>query len=489
MNERLNGCAKRSRHGATLQFRLTALIVLAVLLVLGGGIILDYHRESKRHFRALQASLEEQARALKVARSRIPQQTEFANHVDDFCAQMNEYISPGHHILVLDETGAVSIRARHHSGVDVERALLSAAPYESVISLGKHRLAQVRLEDDDGATFVLAQYLDHMEGILRTQLLSRGLFAGITAAAIILVSYLFINVWVIKPVASLATAARKWANRNFSARAVPFGPADFRFLASEFNVMSEQLENHERNRIAELEQARHIQTNLLPTSTPIVAGLALASEYMPAEHVAGDLYDIVELSYDRTAFVVLDVCGHGISAALLTGVVKMSLHRRLAEEHNLSRAMELVNSDLLSCVPEGRFVTVCVGVWNSSEGSWTYCAAGHPGGVLVSMGKARPLESTASLLGVLPDADWPTNTVSLSPGDRLFLYSDGVVEAGAAGGESEDFGLERVLLKGMDLGLTEQVATVTAEVARRAAGKNRDDATILAFEVLPEAAQ
>jgi sigma-B regulation protein RsbU (phosphoserine phosphatase) len=105
------------------------------------------------------------------------------------------------------------------------------------------------------------------------------------------------------------------------------------------------------------------------------------------------------------------------------------------------------------------------------------------------MGKARPLESTASLLGVLPDADWPTNTVSLSPGDRLFLYSDGVVEAGAAGGESEDFGLERVLLKGMDLGLTEQVATVTAEVARRAAGKNRDDATILAFEVLPEAAQ
>jgi sigma-B regulation protein RsbU (phosphoserine phosphatase) len=266
------------------------------------------------------------------------------------------------------------------------------------------------------------------------------------------------------------------------------GPADFRLLANEFNEMSERLEKHEHRRTAELEQARSIQANLLPTKKPEIPGLRIATEYRPAQHVAGDLYDIFSLSQGRICIAILDVCGHGISAALLTGVVKMSLHRRIAENSDLAEAMKHVNDDLLACTPEGRFTTACVGIWNQEDKSWTYCAAGHPGGLMLKQNRLKSLESTAPLLGVFSGTEWLTNSVSLSQGDRIFMYTDGVVEAGMAEGKSDAYDLEQVLEENVNLNLNEQVAAITSGMTSRNNGKVADDATIVAFEVLPESA-
>lgn len=476
---------KRRGHSATLQSRLTFLIVITVLVVLGVGIFIDYNLAYQRHLNATLAALEEQARALVVANSRISERIEFAGYVDDLCAQMNEHISPGHHILVLDATGKVAIRARHHSGAEVEEALLSSAPQDQILTVDGHRLAKVRLKDEDGITIIIAQYLDHMEKMLQAQVVSRSFVAGITALAIILLLFLVIRIWVIRPVNNLAGAAREWAGRNFSVRSIPMGPADFRLLADEFNSMSKELERHERNRIAELEQAKHIQSNLLPAKQPTVSGLHIATQYRPAQHVAGDLYDIFNLSNGKTCISVLDVCGHGISAALLTGVVKMSLHRRVAERKDLAFAMKLVNDDLLACTPEGQFATACVGIWNQKDQSWTYCAAGHPGGLLLTESNIESLESTAPLLGIQTGTNWSTNVVRLSPGDRVFLHTDGVVEVFSDEGKLEDYNLVKVLNDNRDLSLSEQVATIMAGTIRRSSGPIKDDATIVAFEVLP----
>ncbi len=488
IRERRYGSLKKTGHGATLQFRLTLLVVIAVLVVLGAGMFVDHHLAYRRHINSTIGSLEEQARALTLARLAITDPVRFARYVDDFCAQMNYYISPGHHILVLDETGAVAVRSRHHSGAEVEEALLSGDPRDRILSVGKHRLAQVRLRDKRGTMIIVAQYLDHMEGILQAQLISLGLIAAVTALALTLLIYIIMKIWVIAPVNSLVAAARQWAARDFSARSGSTGPADFRLLVDEFNIMSEQLERHEHNRISELEQARHIQANLLPTTQPSVQGLRIATEYRPAGHVAGDLYDLFNLPHGRTGIAVVDVCGHGISAALLTGVVKMSLRRRLAEKEDLSEAMRLVNHDLLACTPEGHFITACVGLWDQQDRAWTYCAAGHPGGLLLTQNCPESLESTASLLGVLEGTDWPTKTIRLSPGDRVFLYTDGIIESGLADGKIENYDLEEVVNDCIDLGLTEQVATIMAGTVRRSNGRMKDDATIIAFEVLPEPA-
>lgn len=482
------GPLKRTGRGTTLQCRLTLSIVTVILVVLGTGMLLDLHLAREQLINTTIGSLEEQARAIRTARLQITDPAQYARYVDNFCAQMNIYISPGHHILVLDETGEVSTRSRHHSGAEVEQALLAGSPQDRILTVGQHRLAQVRVRDKRGGTIIVAQYLDHMERILRWQLMSLVLTAAATALAIILLIYLIMKVWVIAPVNGLVAAARQWAARDFSARSESIGPADFRLLADEFNIMSEQLERHERTRRAELEQARTIQANLLPTAQPTAPALRIATEYRPAEHIGGDLYDVFDLPHDRICIAILDVCGHGISAALLTGVVKMSLHRRLAEEGSLRAAVRGVNRDLLACTPEGHFVTACVGIWNPQERSWTYCAAGHPGGLLLTPHGTESLESTAPLLGALEETHWPANTIKLSPGDRVFLYTDGVVESGLAEENLGDYDLEGLVGRSADSGVTEQVAAIMAETIRRSGGEMKDDATIVAFEVAPEPA-
>ncbi len=471
-----------SKVCGSLRLRLTAAVVLVVLAVTGTGMVLDYRREYRVHMDEMRASLTEQAQALRVARKQFKQPTQFAQYVDDFCAQMNEHVSPGHHVLVLDIQGEILASTRHHSGPAVEKALLDADSESAVLEANGHKLAQARLKDDDGATIILAQYLDHVESILRLQLLSRAATTGAMALAIIVLIFLALHFWSIRPIERLVEVAGAWSARVFSARVDVTGPSEIRLLASKFNLMAEELERHEHQRTAELERARQIQANLLPTSMPTLQGLFVAAEYRPVEHVAGDLYDVFELPEGRTAFVILDVAGHGITAALLTGVVKMSLHRRLAERRDPAEAIALVNEDLLRCVSDGQFVTACVGVWEPDDRAWTYCGAGHLGGLLSSRDQVLHLPPTGPLLGVLADARWSSRTVQLHEGDRLFLYTDGVIEAGLPENKLGQDGLAAMVHQSCQTSLEKQLALIMDEVSARSSGHPQDDATVLAVE-------
>ncbi len=180
--------------------------------------------------------------------------------------------------------------------------------------------------------------------------------------------------------------------------------------------------------------------------------------------------------------MVLDVSGHGISAALLTGVVKMSLHRRLAEQNDLAKAVSLVNRDLLDCITDGQFVTACIGIWDPIHHVWTYCAAGHPGGLLMSGGQPSHLPHTGPLLGVMPDGEWSGRNIQLTGNERIYLYTDGAIEAGAPLNTLGKEGLERIVRQCGDLPLADQVAAIMNEVFQHYSDEPEDDVTILAME-------
>jgi sigma-B regulation protein RsbU (phosphoserine phosphatase) len=453
-------------------------VSLAVLAVIFASTLWDYSREYRQGIRAVRAALEEQAHALRLARDALGPDA-FAAYVDAFCARMNESISPGHHILVLGPDGGTLANSHRHSGAAMASALRASDAAEPVIAVGDHRAAQVRLADDDGTVIIVAQYLDHVREVLRRQLVRRLVTAGVAAGVLILLVVGSMSRWVLRPLGLLRRAAARWGRRDFAARAEPAGPDDLRVLAAEFNAMAAELEGHERARRAELERARAIQESLLPRRIPRVPGLGLAAAYRPAAHVAGDLYDIVPLDADRTAVAVLDVAGHGISAALLTGVVKMSLYHRLSQEADLGRAVSLVNADLLGCRAVGRFVTLCVGVWDRRARTWTYCAAGHPGGLLRTPAGTQALDSTGPLLGVVArEAPWPVEARGLEPDDLLVLYSDGVTEAGSPAASLGKEGLLG-LVDAYDGAWDGLPARILAEVDAREPAGPSDDVTVV----------
>jgi serine phosphatase RsbU (regulator of sigma subunit) len=470
-----------------LRLRLTVTVVLTVLTVTCIGVSVDYRREYRVLIEQVLVSLNEQAHALAIARRQISDPQRFARYANEICARMDGHTWPGHDILVLDSQGHVLVCARHDSGSVIEETLVSADPHQSILSIEGHRLARVSVKDEDGTTIIFAQYLDVMESVLRRQLLSRAVTMALTAVGIMVLIFLAIQLWAIRPITRLAEVARAWSARDFSARADPMGAAELRILCDEFNTMAGELNKHEQHRIAELEGAKSVQANFLPAKVPDVPGLKIAAEYRPAAHVAGDLYDIFELPGGATAVTIIDVAGHGISAALLTGLVRMSLRYCLSAQPNPAKALESVNRDVMAAGTVGQFVSASVGVWDKTERTWTYSVAGHPPAVLVAGGVPRPLELSGSLLGVVPDGKWDTLALHLNSGDRLFLYTDGVIEAGSRGYMLEVSGLEQLLKASVGLGLAEQIAMLLEHVIKRSPGGTPvDDMTVVGLEVLPD---
>lgn len=472
------------RFFSTLRMRLALAILLAVTVILAAASAVDYYSDSSYNRDVQMAALREHAIMLAVARTRLPDKAQFAGFVQAVSMHVDDEAMPSHHILVLAADGKVLAYARQSGQPDLHEAMIASQGHDLVV--GKERLTQVRIHGRDGTTYVVAQSMGPLEKDLMLRLLPRQLvIAAASGLGIFAMVYVLLSRWMLRPLDHLRQAGREWAREHFALRGVPEGPLEMRELTVDLNAMAQRLQEHRDESERELERARQIQAKLLPRVIPTVTGLRVAAGYQPAGYVAGDLYDVFDIAPGRTAVAVLDVCGHGISAALLTGVVKMSLHHRLSRCQGLIEAVEWINRDLLECVSEGQYVTACIGLWERATGVWRYVGAGHPGGVLLA-GREWPeeLPSTGPVLGMMVEAQWEEATRQLRPGNRLFLYTDGVIEAGGPEGLLDEEELSRLLHASRGFGLEEQVNTIMQEVRYRGGENPRDDSTMVAMEVL-----
>lgn len=474
----------RSRLG----LRLGIIITLIVLITAGVGMLLDFRRAYQKELSEVFSSLRTVAHSLKPARRRPDLLGRF---LTNFVIRIEGSVAIGHHVVVYDDQGSV-IAAAAHQGADLAGETFPAAgPRQQIVRTPSGLMAVLRLHEpnntDGGATILVARHLDRTLDTLRQDLASRALQILIIAAEIILLVFVAVHFAVIRPVKRLVQGARAWSARDFYARVDPAGSPEFRALCAEFNLMASELSEHEERRLAEMREARKIQARLLPGAIPEVRGVEVAARYQPAAEIGGDLYDVFILPRGQVAAVVLDVAGHGISAALLTGVVKMSLRYHLSDGEDLLTAIHRVNDDMLASSPDERFVTMCLGVWNPDQRTWTYVAAGHPGGTLLTKAGARSLGSTGPVLGAQSGRLWSVEQLQLAAGDRLFLFSDGVVEAGAPRRMLGMAGIADLLSASAHHSLTQQVDELVDAARLRQRDGHSDDLTILAMEVEQDA--
>ena len=232
----------------------------------------------------------------------------------------------------------------------------------------------------------------------------------------------------------------------------------------------------------ELELAAAIQRQILPRDLPEVAGLEIAARNVPTRQVGGDYYDLLPLSRGRLGFVVADVSGKGIPAALLVSTVHAAVHLQIDEAKTVVDLVERIDRHLRRYAATRKFLTLFFGLLEPDTGQLTYVSAGHnPALVARRSGATVRLNSTGVPVGMFPDASWRQETLTLFTGDLLCVYTDGLTEA--VNVQEEEFGMERLsalIGAGRDMPLKGLCDRVLADVADFAVDMPQyDDQTLL----------
>jgi sigma-B regulation protein RsbU (phosphoserine phosphatase) len=189
----------------------------------------------------------------------------------------------------------------------------------------------------------------------------------------------------------------------------------------------------------ELKTARAIQTAILPRDLPELPGVDLAARYVPMTAVGGDFYDVLKIDGRRLGILVADVSGHGVPAALIASMVKVAISSQADHADDPGRVLRGVNQILCGSLAQ-QFVTAAYVFIDLEARRLTGATAGHPPVLLWSAGDGRVVELGASgiLMGHFPDAKYTPVEHPIADGDRIVLYTDGIIEATNRQGEFFD---------------------------------------------------
>lgn len=346
--------------------------------------------------------------------------------------------------------------------------------------------------------WTLAVVFPEAELLARIRSLSlTGAVMGIAGILLLTVAVVYVARSITTPLHALAGATASIAQGNFD---VELPRARFRdevgALTAAFEAMRTSLRDYiakltettaAKERIeSELNIAHDIQMGLLPKTFPPFPERSEFDLYAlmePAREVGGDFYDFFLIDETRLCFVIADVSGKGVPAALFMAM-SMTLLRATARENIppdeiLGRVNNELSRDNGSCM----FVTTFVGILDTETGEVAYANGGHNPPLLVGReGTVTWLPSSGALMiGAMEGVVYRCERLRLEPGDRLFLYTDGVTEA--MNSRDELFSSERLeqeLARAGGKGLRESVATVM-EAVRRFSGEapQSDDITMM----------
>jgi serine phosphatase RsbU (regulator of sigma subunit) len=207
----------------------------------------------------------------------------------------------------------------------------------------------------------------------------------------------------------------------------------------------------ERLRLTEqMDAAMLIQRQILPPTSGEILGVQYAMELRPGRFVAGDLFDIFPLDEHRVAFFIGDVAGKGLPAAILAATTQSFLNAALLQNPDPAIALNAVNRYLAKHAPENKFVSLWAGVFDTRSRLLRYVDAGHSYWLLRPPGgspTAHADRPNGIPLRVDEEFQYDSLAITLAPGSRVVLYSDGVVEQTTSSDDhnADPFGLNRTI--------------------------------------------
>jgi serine phosphatase RsbU (regulator of sigma subunit) len=217
--------------------------------------------------------------------------------------------------------------------------------------------------------------------------------------------------------------------------------------------------------LQELSLARSIQASFLPASIPQIPGWQLAATLEPARQIAGDFYDFINLPDGKLGFLIADVADKGLGSALYMALSN-TLIRTFADEYHGDPALVLktANQHILRNARANLFVTVFFAVLDPTTGLVCYANAGHNPPFLLGTSGIKTLNSTGMPLGIDEDNEWTQEEIIISPGEILFLYTDGLTDAQNIAGEFID---RKIILNTVQMNIEKSVDEVQKDILDR----------------------
>ena len=235
----------------------------------------------------------------------------------------------------------------------------------------------------------------------------------------------------------------------------------------------------------ELEVARQLQFSILPTAIPEIENVHISVRYRPMAAVAGDFYEFVGVDGKRIGFLVADVTGHGVPAALIASMIKVALQSVEACAHDPGEVLRGLNRILFKQIHE-QYVSAAYLWMDAERGKAFYSAAGHPPLLRWKEDRMERIESNGLLFGIIPDPEYPVCELAIRRGERLLLYTDGLIESQNASGEFfGDRKLEEVIRRNQSRPSTELLEQLLAEIRawQPASLAQQDDITLVVIDV------
>ena len=325
-------------------------------------------------------------------------------------------------LLEADDKGALHVRLARRSG-GLRLPPESLAPSQTAIQLALRKREAVITED-------LAQAEMDLQA-------AQSIVAQRLRAVVVIPLYAFSHAKTTESIVSLQQGQFLGVLYLDSRRPAAFSKLDRQLLDAFTDQAASILDNarlvareRERQRLEEqINIARDIQQALLPRNFRDYPHLSVTGCNFPCLSVGGDYFDVFPLGENRTAFLIADVSGKGLGAALLTTMLQGVLSG-MTLGTDPARLFNHLNRFLCDHAEVGRYATMFFGILDQ-QGGLEYINAGHPSPILIRQnGSAEEAFTEGSFpVGLVPQAEYFTAAVKLEPGDTLVLFSDGVTEA------------------------------------------------------------
>ncbi|MGD0308722.1 MAG: SpoIIE family protein phosphatase [Acidobacteriota bacterium] len=279
---------------------------------------------------------------------------------------------------------------------------------------------------------------------------------------------------------------------DFSHRIVVKSDDQLGALAKSFNQMTEYVQTLVKERVQkerlerELEIAKEVQEQLFPKQAPQMDKMELTGLCLPARIVSGDYYDFLRFDEHRLGLALGDICGKGISAALLMANLQATLRSYVFSRGSVSElragngdvagVVKALNEQIYNFTSANKFASFFYALYDEPNSALTYCNAGHNPPLYFCAQGLKRLGTGGTVIGIFPDAEFTQESIQVQRGDILLAYTDGITESVNEYGE--EFGEQRLIdLVGhkRDLSAEQLQKAIVDEVLSWAFEEERDD--------------